>query len=440
MNGPISRDRPSPGRVHVVGAGLAGLSAALRLGKLGRPVTLYEAAAQAGGRCRSYVDAKLERSIDNGNHLLLAANTAALDFVAEIGASDTLAQPARTAFPFLDLASGESWTVAPSSGPIPWWIFSAAKRIPGTAAGDYLAAWKLAFAGADDTVADCLGDRGPLWERFWVPLTIAALNTHPREASARLLWMVVRESFAKGAAACRPFIAKQGLSQTFVDPALAAIRAQGGKIAFGRRLRALSFEGERVAALDFGEQRVAVAPGETVVIALPPAGAADLLPGLQAPRDARPIVNAHIRLPEGATPRRRLAPDLPILGLVGGATDWLFLRGDVVSLTASAAEELAERPAEEVAALLWRDTAQALGLSPDLSPGLDPQAAPVIRIIKEKRATLAQTPAALKLRPGPRTRWTNLALAGDWTDTGYPATIESAVRSGAAAARLLVTP
>jgi hypothetical protein len=169
-----------------------------------------------------------------------------------------------------------------------------------------------------------------------------------------------------------------------------------------------------------------------VVLALPPAGAADLLPGLQAPRDTRPIVNAHIRLPEGATPRRRLAPELPILGLVGGATDWLFLRGDVVSLTVSAAEDLAERPADEVAALLWRDTAKALGL--------DPQAEPMIRIIKEKRATLAQTPAALKLRPGPRTRWTNLALAGDWTDTGYPATIESAVRSGAAAAEVLRKP
>lgn len=429
-------EAPSQCRAHIVGAGLAGLSAALRLAKAGWRVTLYEAAAQAGGRCRSYVDAKLERSIDNGNHMLLAANTAALDYVAEIGASDTLTRPARAAFPFLDLASGESWTVEPSDGPIPWWILSAAKRIPGTAVSDYLAAWKLAFAGEDDTVADCLaksgGDSGPLWERFWVPLTVAALNTHPREASARLLWLVVRESFAKGAAACRPFIAKEGLSETFVDPALAVLRALGGEVAFGRRLRALTFEGGRVTALDFGDQQVAVGPEEAVVLALPPAGAADLLPGLQVPRDARPIVNAHIRLPEGATPRRRLAPELPILGLVGGATDWLFLRGDVVSLTVSAAEDLAERPADEVAALLWRDTSQALGL--------DPQAEPMIRIIKEKRATLAQTPAALKLRPGPRTRWTNLALAGDWTDTGYPATIESAVRSGAAAAEVLQKP
>lgn len=425
-------DGNSPGRAHVVGAGIAGLSAALRLAAQGRRVTLYEAAAQAGGRCRSYVDAKLERSIDNGNHMLLAANTAALDFVREIGAADRLTQPAQAAFPFLDLASGESWTVTPSRGPIPWWIFSAARRIPGSGIGDYLAAWKLAGAGPDATVADCLDDRGPLWQRFWVPLTVAALNTHPREASARLLWLVLRESFAKGAAACRPFVAKRGLSDVFVDPALEMLAAHGGEARFGQRLRGLAFDGLRVEALDFGEQRVGLAEGDVVVLALPPAVAGDLLPGLEVPRDSRPIVNAHLRLPAGARPARTLDPDLPILGLVGGAADWLFLRDDVVSLTVSAAEELAERPAEEIAALMWRDTAKALGL--------DPAQEPVIRIIKEKRATLAQTPAALRLRPGPRTRWANLALAGDWTDTGYPATIDSAVRSGAAAAQALAAP
>jgi len=334
----------SPRRAHVVGAGIAGLSAALRLSAEGFQVTLYEAAAQAGGRCRSYVDAKLERSIDNGNHMLLAANTAALAFIAEIGAADRLTQPARAAFPFLDLATGESWTVVPGAGAIPWWIFSAKARIPGSGVSDYLATWKLAVASETATVADCLDDRGPLWERFWVPLTVAALNTHPREASARLLWLVVRESFAKGADACRPYVARRGLSDVFVDPALESLRARGGAVAFGRRLRGLAFEGDRVAGLDFGETRIAVAPGEPVVLALPPAVTGDLLPDLEVPRDSRPIVNAHLRLPAGARPARALAPELPILGLVGGAADWLFLRDDVVSLTVSAAEDLAERP------------------------------------------------------------------------------------------------
>lgn len=428
MTNPTPQGR-RPLRAHVVGAGIAGLSAALRLAKAGWRVALYEAAAQAGGRCRSYVDAKLERSIDNGNHMLLSANTAALDFVREIGAADRLTRPHKAAFPFLDLATGERWTVTPSAGVIPWWIFSRKRRIPGTRAGDYLAAWKLATAKPDATVADCLEPRGPLWERFWVPLTVAALNTHPREASAQLLWLVVRESFAKGAEACRPYVARRGLSDVFVAPALEALRRHGADITFGRRLRALDFEGARVARLDFGDVKVTLDVKEVVVLALPPGVAGDLVPDLAVPRDSRPIVNAHIRLPEDARPALALPEELPLLGLVGGAADWLFLRDDVASLTVSAAEDLAERAGEEIAALLWRETAKALGL--------DPAGKPVVRIIKEKRATLAQTPAALRLRPPARTRWLNLALAGDWTDTGYPATIESAVRSGAAAAAVL---
>jgi hypothetical protein len=121
--------------------------------------------------------------------------------------------------------------------------------------------------------------------------------------------------------------------------------------------------------------------------------------------------------------------DLPFLGLVGSWADWLFLRGDVVSLTVSAARALAGESSDAIGARLWRDTARALGLPPEPRPPL--------RVIKERRATFAQTPAALARRPPAKTRWRNLLLAGDWTDTGYPATIESAVRSGRAAARLI---
>ena len=167
-----------------------------------------------------------------------------------------------------------------------------------------------------------------------------------------------------------------------------------------------------------------MAPDEAVVLALPPWAAGSLVPGLEAPDESRPIVNAHIRLPA--------APDmpqgLPFLGLVGGAADWIFLRGEIASLTVSAAEELAEESNETIAAKMWRDTARALALDPALDPA--------VRVIKEKRATFAQTPAALARRAPARTRWRNLLLAGDWTDTGYPATIESAVRSGRTAAAI----
>ncbi len=416
-------------RVHVIGAGISGLACAVRLANQGKQVCLYEAAAHAGGRCRSYFDPKIERTIDNGNHLLLSANRAALSYLEEIGARDSLIGPPNAAFPFVDLRTGARWTVRPNSGPLPWWIFSSARRIPGTRPGAYLAGLGLAFARMEETVSERLDPGDPLWERFWVPLTVAALNTEPHEAAARLLWMVVKETFLRGEAACRPLIARDGLAPSFVDPALKALNGHGAEIRFNHRLRAIEFTGSRAARLDFGEFRVELAADDWLVIALPPGVASDLLPELQAPQDARPIVNAHILLPEPPRLPPGMAKDLPFLGLIGGTAQWLFLRGDVVSLTISAAEGLVEEPGEKVAERLWADTATALGL--------DREKFPPMRIIKERRATFAQTPQALMRRAPARTAWSNTVLAGDWTDTGYPATIESAVRSGHTAAEIV---
>ena len=414
-------------RTHIVGAGIAGLACAVRLLRQGHAVHLHEAAAHAGGRCRSYHDAKLDCMVDNGNHLLLAANHAARAYVDEIGASQTLQGPPRAAFPFMDLRSGERWTVRPNGGPLPWWLLSRQRRIPHTRPGSYLAGLRLAFAGPDDTVADCLDRSDPLWERFWEPLTVAALNTAPEEASARLLWLVVRATFARGEAACRPLIARDGLAASFVDPALTVLRTGGAEIGFNRRLRAITFAGNRARRLDFGETQVDLADSDRLVLAVPPPVAATLLPDLDAPQEMRPIVNAHIRLPARPALPPGLSDELPLLGLIGGTTQWLILRDDVVSLTISAAAGLAEENSDRLAERLWHEASAALGLElPE---------APPVRIVKERRATFAQTPQALRLRPPARTRWQNLALAGDWTDTGYPATIESAVRSGWAAAR-----
>ncbi len=401
---------------------MAGLACAVRLSGKGRAVTVYEAAGQAGGRCRSYLDAGLDRVIDNGNHLLLSANTAALAYLKEIGAADTVAGPDRAEFPFMDLRDGNRWTVRPNSGPLPWWIFSSTRRIPGTRPRDYLSALSILGAREDETVTDRVGPDDPLFEGFWRPLTVAALNTAPEQASARLMRTVIRESFAKGGRYCRPLVVRESLAASLVDPALALLRERGTEVRFSDRVNSLDLQDGKVRALVFSNDRIELSGDDTVVLAVPPWIAAALLPDLPAPEEQRPIVNGHILLPSLPPPDRRT----PFLGLIGGTVDWLFLRGDIASLTVSAAETLVDRPAPEIADLFWADTAKAL----DLDPALKPE----IRVIKERRATFAQTPAALALRPGTTTGYRNLFLAGDWTDTGFPATIDGAVRSGFAAA------
>ncbi len=409
-------------RTYVIGAGLAGLSAAVSLARAGRAVTLCEASGQAGGRCRSYFDDRLGCAIDNGNHLLLSGNRSTMGYLADVGAADELVGPAEACFPFLDLRTGERWRLRPNAGRLPWWILDPRRRVPGTRASEYLSGLRIALAGADRTVNGCLGGHGPLFERFWEPLAVAALNSPARTGAARLLWPVLRETFAKGEAACRPRIARTGLSGTFVDPALELLRRRGAAVRFGTRLRAIAGAGGAARGLDFGAEAVALKDGDSVVLALPPQVAASLMPDLVVPEESHAIVNVHFRLPE----RVALSDDLPFLGLIGGTAQWLFVRGDVASITISAADGMVDEDAGVIARETWRDVAAALGRPPPLPP---------YRVVKEKRATFAQTPVQLKRRPGTRTRFGNVYLAGDWIDTGLPATVESAVRSGHLAAR-----
>ncbi|MDQ0470578.1 hydroxysqualene dehydroxylase HpnE [Labrys wisconsinensis] len=406
------------GTVHVVGAGLAGLSAATRLAERGFAVTLHEAAPQAGGRCRSYVDQTLGTTIDNGNHLVLSGNAAALAYLDRIGARDQLAGPAEAAFDFVDIRDGLTWRIRPSPGRLPWWILDPSRRVPGTRPLDYLALLRLRFARPDARIGEVIACTGPLYERLWHPLLLAALNTEPPSASARLADAVIRQTLERGGEACRPLVAREGLSAAFVEPALAFLARHGAQIRFGSRLRALTLDGGRAAALAFAEDAVALAPGDRVVLAVPAPVAAQLLPGIATPVQHRAIVNGHFLFePPAGMP--------PFLGVVGGEAEWIFAYPGRISTTTSGADRLLEEPREALAERLWRDVQAALGLKATL---------PAWQIVKERRATFAALPAEAARRPHAATRWSNLVLAGDYTATGLPATIEGAIRSGMTAA------
>ncbi|CAN5467278.1 hydroxysqualene dehydroxylase HpnE [soil metagenome] len=407
-------------RAWVIGAGLAGLSAAVALTEAGFAVSLVDGAAQAGGRCRSYHDPQLGRTIDNGNHLVLSGNRAVASYLATIGASNRLSGPDSADFAFVDRASGARWSFRPNDGRVPWWIFVRDRRVPDTAPADYVRLARLMAEAPGKTVADRIDPHGPVWDRLIEPVLLAALNTAPAEGSARLTAAVLRESVARGGRAMRPRIAEPTLAAAFIDPALAWLAQRGGVLTLGQRLRGLRFDSGRVAGLDFGDREVAIAAHEPVVLAVPPWVASTLLPDLTVPDDFRAIVNAHFAFtPPPGTPA--------MIGVIGGTAEWIFAFADRISVTVSAADHLVDRDRAELAEMFWADIAAIHGL---------PDAMPPWQIVKEKRATFAATPEQDAKRPPATTGWRNLFLAGDWTQTGLPATIEGALRSGEVAARL----
>ncbi len=405
-------------KAHIIGAGLAGLAAAVRLCKDGFEVALYESAGQAGGRCRSFYDKTLDHLIDNGNHLLLSGNKSALTYVEEIGAEDPFDVSEQAIFPFYDMATGERWSVKFNEGPVPLWAFSSATRIPNTSLTDYLSMLPVLFAGKNKTVSDLVSRDHPLYERFWEPMTIAVLNSKPEIGAAHLLGRVFWETFVKGAAACRPMLAKEGLGPSLVEPAVQMLSDAGYPIRFNQRLKSVKIDEGRVTGLEFDEGTERVRIGEAVVMALPPSRLSQILPRFSLPDEGEVIVNAHYRVSEPTKPIEGSF----LLGLVNAKAQWAFLREDIISLTISAASEFADIPQDELLESLWSEVRLALDLSQtSYESG---------RIIREKRATFDQSIEGVSKRKKTQTELTNLFLAGDWTDTGLPATIEGAIRSG----------
>jgi hydroxysqualene dehydroxylase len=203
-----------------------------------------------------------------------------------------------------------------------------------------------------------------------------------------------------------------------IEPALAYLQQRGASVRMEHQMRALRFADELVEALDFGVDTVTLGADEAVILAVPPYIASAWLRDLKVPSEFRAIVNAHFRIePPPAQP--------PILGVLNGTVQWLFAFPGRLSVTISAGDRLIDAPREELAKKIWGEVASLTGLPAPLPPW---------QIVRERRATFAATPAQDAIRPGAVTTWRNLVLAGDWTDTGLPATIEGAIRSGNRAA------
>lgn len=401
----------STSTIHIVGAGLAGLAAGLIAAEDGRRVVLYEAAPQAGGRCRAFYDKKLKSEIDNGNHLVMGANQAVLAYLAKIGTLESCITQLKPRYSFIDLATRKHGHFSPPRFKgIPW------------------QEWRHLFAlmrpARHKTVAQCIPDKTALYHTLIEPFTLAALNTHPREASAALLSNALRLLVSGGSKAWRYYAPALGLSATFIDPALTRIKGRGGRIHYQTAIQRMEASGSRVTALHSAKERIAIGADDQVILAVPPAVLKDFLPESAPDFTYAPILNGHFIWPQAGMFRNTM----PFLGVLNGTVQWIFFHEGRISTTTSAAGAWMDKDEATLAAELWQDICRALFI--------DDARVPPHRIIKEKRATYAATPENIAKRPQATTAYGNLFLAGDYLSCPYPATLEAAISSGFAAASM----
>ncbi len=422
--------------VVVVGGGWSGLAAAVELTARGLPVTLLEAARQLGGRARRVPFDGL--CIDNGQHLLLGAYRETLGLLGRLGVAESdafLRQPlslrlVRRGRPEVHLRS-------PPGLPAPLHLVWGLLQCAGLSAGERLRALGLCLhllrtgfrLPGDIPVARWLTSRGQpaaVIEALWAPLCLAALNTPPSQASTRVFLRVLQDTFARRRSDSDMLLPRMDLGAVLPDPAMAFIERRGGSVRFSTRVTGLRIHQQRVRGVRTAGGEIAA---EHVILAVPPVPARRLL---KPHSDLLPIaerLGAMIHEPTCTVFLRYPAQTSlgsPLLGLVGHTAQWVFDRALNGQPGLMAVVISGSGPHMELglAALARQVQAELAALFPHWPAPLGQ------RVICERRATFACRPDAQALRPAHRTPVDGLWLAGDHMDTGYPATLEGAVRSG----------
>lgn len=429
-------------RVVVVGAGWAGLAAAVYLADRGHHPVLLEAAREPGGRARSVRSGNVV--LDNGQHLIVGAYTTFLGLLETIGLPESkvlLRKPLRI---HSQAPTEHALRLGLPVLPAPLHLLAALGLARGLSTRDRYRAlgmgyrlWRNGFQIPEETtVIDLLHRHHQtkrLIERLWGPLCLAALNTHVDRASARVFLRVLRDSFLHRRHDSDFLFPKVGIGDLFPRPAADFVARRGGEIHYGYRVTRLVQERTRITGV--------IARGETfaadqVILAAPPKAAAHLLATAQGTEDvvrriesldSAPIATLYLQYPVTV----RMAS--PMLALTDGPAQWLFDRGltDYPGMLAAVISGPGEHESWDRDTLIERVRQQLRRLFPAWpAPGH-------CRLIREKEATFDCVAHVDHLRPGYRTDLPGLLLAGDYTNTGYPGTLEGAVRSGVRCARSL---
>jgi squalene-associated FAD-dependent desaturase len=435
----------------VVGAGFAGLSAAVRLARRGARVLVLEARSRLGGRATTFQDRETGHQIDNGQHVLLGCYTETFSFLDDIGAADNIHLQSQLGVTMIDGSGRKSRLDCPPLPP-PFQILAGVLDWPALSWKDRLSVLRMRtpirlarreLSGSSRRIAASPGETVENWlirngqtarlrEMLWEPLALAALNQPPSQAAAPLFARVLGEMFGRDARAAAIALPTKPLHAMYADPARAYIESHGGSVLTGAPAT-VRIEAGTLAAVSSAAERW---HPRTVIAAIPWFAIGDLFEGDLSPlgsvlERARAMVSCPVVTVNLWFDRPLF--DEPFIGLPGRAMQWAFDKrpgfgngGAYLSLVSSGASPLLERSNTELIALAAEELLEAI-------PGTRSSQLLRASVVREPRATFSLAPGQPE-RPGTETPVRGLYLAGDWIATGLPATIESAVRSGHRAA------
>ena len=435
----------------VVGAGFAGLSAAVRLARRGARVLVLEARSRLGGRATTFQDRETGHLVDNGQHVLLGCYTETFSFLDDIGAADNISLQSQLAVTMIDRSGRKSRLECPTlpppfqllAGVLDWPALTWKDRLSvlrmrtpiRLARGELSGSGRIA-ASPGETVENWLirnGQTARLREMLWEPLALAALNQPPSRAAAPVFARVLGEMFGRDARAAAIALPTKPLHAMYAEPARAYIEGHGGTVRTGAPAT-VRIEAGKLAGVSSATDRW---HPRTVIAAIPWFAIGDLFEGELSSlgpllERARAMISSPVVTVNLWFDRPLFAE--PFIGLPGRAMQWAFDKrpgfgngGAYLSLVSSGASPLLERSNAELIALAVEELLEAI---PDGTRSSQLLRASVVR---EPRATFSLAPGQPQ-RPGTETPVRGLYLAGDWIATGLPATIESAVRSGHRAA------
>ncbi len=442
--------------VVIIGGGFAGLSAGVALAERGFRVALLEGKPVLGGRAYSFPDTESEDQVDNGQHVLMGCYHQTLDFLGKIGTRDRLIVHRNLDIEMLD-GPGRPAHLRAASLPGPLHMMAGLMRYKHLTIAERLGAVRAGmrmmymrrFARArlkQMTVAelmDLTGQGSRARRTFWYPLAIATLNEEPELASAALLAEVMKRAFFSRRNDSAFLYSTVGLSELYCTPAREFIEQRDGVVACRAIVDSLEMDGNMVSAVRLRDG--ANLKAANFIAAVPPAQLLRLLPDRTAGNGffsqidklkSSPIICVHVWLDREVT-------GSAFIGFVGTRTQWVFNKRRILaqhgarhpgylSFVISGARKLAELPNDDLLKIVMNDLGAMIPAARE---------AQMIKalVLKEKHATIAPDPASDAARPPVQTPVPNLFLAGDWIQTGLPATIESAVIAGRSAAAAIAT-